>query len=47
MIREDFLQQNAFADNDAYSEYDRQASMLAMIRQYDTQCRAPPSAAGI
>ena len=38
MIREDFLQQNSFADNDAYSEYDRQARMLAMIRQYDTQC---------
>ena len=37
MIREDFLQ-NSFADNDAYSEYDRQARMLAMIRQYDTQC---------
>jgi len=38
MIREDFLQQNSFADNDAYSEYDRQARMLALIRQYDTQC---------
>ena len=39
MIREDFLQQNSFADNDAYSEYDRQARMLSLIRQYDTQCR--------
>ena len=38
MIREDFLQQNSFADNDAYSEYDRQARMLALIRQYDAQC---------
>ena len=38
MIREDFLQQNSFADNDAYSEYDRQARMLSLIRQYDAQC---------
>ena len=41
------MQQNSFADNDAYSEYDRQARMLAMIRQYDTQCLSAPSAAGI
>ena len=39
MIREDFLMQNSFADIDAYSEYDRQARMLALIRQYDTLCR--------
>ena len=40
MIREDFLQQNSFVDIDSYSEYDRQARMLAMIRDYDSQCRA-------
>ena len=40
MIREDFLQQNSFVDIDSYSEYDRQARMLAMIRDYDRQCRA-------
>ena len=40
MVREDFLQQNSFVDIDSYSEYDRQARMLAMIREYDTRCRA-------
>jgi len=40
MIREDFLQQNSFVDIDSYSEYDRQARMLDMIRQFDNQCRA-------
>ena len=39
MIREDFLQQNSFVDIDSYSEYDRQARMLAMIRQYENECR--------
>ena len=40
MIREDFLQQNSFVDIDSYSEYDRQARMLSLIREYDTRCRA-------
>ena len=40
MIREDFLQQNAFADVDTYSGYDRQARMLGMVLEYDTLCRA-------
>ena len=40
MVREDFLQQNSFVDIDSYSEYDRQARMLAMIRDYDVRCRA-------
>ena len=40
MIREDFLQQNSFVDIDSYSEYDRQARMLALIREYDSRCRA-------
>ena len=39
MLREDFLQQNSFVDIDCYSEYDRQARMLAMIRQYENLCR--------
>ncbi|OUQ78232.1 V-type ATP synthase subunit A [Flavonifractor sp. An100] len=46
MIREDFLQQNSFVDIDSYSEYDRQARLLAMIRQYDTQCRAAAERGG-
>ena len=46
MIREDFLQQNSFADVDAYSEYDRQARMLSIIRQYDTECRAAAGRGG-
>ena len=39
MIREDFLQQNAFVDIDNYSSYDRQAKMLALILNYDSLCR--------
>ena len=39
MIREDFLQQNSFVDIDSYSEYDRQARMLTLIREYDEHCR--------
>jgi V/A-type H+-transporting ATPase subunit A len=46
MIREDFLQQNSFVDIDSYSEYDRQARMLAMIREYDVQCRAASEKGG-
>ena len=40
MIREDFLQQNAFVDIDNYSSYDRQAKMLGLIIKYDDLCRA-------
>jgi V/A-type H+-transporting ATPase subunit A len=29
MIREDFLQQNAFTENDGYSSYDRQEKLLS------------------
>ncbi len=46
MIREDFLQQNSFVDIDSYSEYDRQARMLAMIRRYEDQCRAASERGG-
>ena len=46
MIREDFLQQNSFVDIDSYSEYDRQARMLSLIREYDTRCRAASERGG-
>ncbi len=39
IIREDFLQQNAFSDNDQYASYDRQAKLLNMVLQYDALCR--------
>ena len=40
MIREDFLQQNAFVDIDSFSDYRRQAMMMRLILDYDNQCRA-------
>ena len=40
MIREDFLQQNAFVDEDAYSSYAKQYRLLDMVLQYDVICRA-------
>ncbi|MCI2106727.1 MAG: V-type ATP synthase subunit A [Intestinimonas sp.] len=40
MIREDFLQQNAFTDVDGYSSYDRQEKLLSIILDYDKLCRA-------
>ncbi|MCD8353106.1 MAG: V-type ATP synthase subunit A [Clostridiales bacterium] len=39
MIREDFLQQNAFVDVDSFSTYRRQYLMLKMIKDYDAECR--------
>ena len=39
MIREDFLQQNAFTDIDGYSSYDRQKKLMAIILRYDLLCR--------
>jgi len=39
MIREDFLQQNAFMDEDAYSSYGKQYRLLDLVLQYDTKCR--------
>ncbi len=39
MIREDFLQQNAFVDEDAYSSYKKQFRLLDMVLQYDELCR--------
>ena len=39
MVREDFLQQNAFMDVDSYSSHDRQMRMLAMILDFDRLAR--------
>lgn len=39
MIREDFLQQNAYVDVDSFSEYDRQEKLLGLILDYDKLCR--------
>jgi len=40
MVREDFLQQNAFMDVDCFSTYDRQERMLQLILDYDKLCRS-------
>ena len=39
MVREDFLQQNAFMDVDSFSNYDRQGRMLQLVLDYDRLCR--------
>jgi len=39
MIREDFLQQNAFVDEDAYSSYAKQFQLLDIVLRYDEMCR--------
>ena len=39
MIREDFLQKNAFVDEDTYSSYAKQFRLLDIILQYDSLCR--------
>ncbi len=39
MVREDYLQQNAFTDVDGYSSYDRQSKLLDIILDYDRRCR--------
>jgi len=39
MIREDYLQQNAFTDIDGYSSYDRQGQLLDLILEYERRCR--------
>ena len=36
MLREDFLQQNAFVDEDAYSSYDKQFELMKMILTFDS-----------
>ena len=40
MIREDFLQQNAFLENDQYSSFDRQARLPELILRYKDLCDA-------
>ena len=37
-IREDYIQQNAFDDNDAFSTYDKQFKMLALVLSYYDIC---------
>lgn len=39
MLREDFLQQNAFDELDAYASYKKQNDLLALILKYNTLCR--------
>ena len=39
MIREDFLQQNAFVTEDAYSSYKKQYRLLGLVLAYDTEAR--------
>ncbi len=39
MIREDFLQQNAFVDEDAYSSYAKQFRLMDLVLRYDALCR--------
>lgn len=39
MIREDFLQQNAFMDVDSYTDYDRQKRLLGTILRYEDLSR--------
>ncbi|MDR1821854.1 MAG: V-type ATP synthase subunit A [Oscillospiraceae bacterium] len=39
MLREDFLQQNAFDELDSYSSYEKQAALLALILSYEKYCR--------
>ncbi len=40
MLREDFLQQNAFMDVDSYSDLERQKKLLGMILHYESLCRS-------
>ncbi len=40
IIREDFLQQNAFSDIDGFSSHDRQLKLMGLIYRYDELCRA-------
>ena len=39
MVREDFLQQNAFVTEDAYSSYAKQYRLLDLVLKYDVACR--------
>ena len=39
ILREDFLQQNAFLDTDAYTSMGKQMGLLSIILSYDEKCR--------
>ena len=39
MVREDFLQQNAFVTEDAYSSYAKQYRLMDLVLRYDEVCR--------
>ncbi|MCL2125523.1 MAG: V-type ATP synthase subunit A [Oscillospiraceae bacterium] len=39
MVREDFLQQDAFADVDSYTSYEKQATLLSLILYYNELCK--------
>ena len=39
MIREDFLQQDSFADVDNYTPYEKQATLLSLILYYNELCK--------
>ena len=39
MLREDFLQQNAFVDLDSYTSYGKQMDLLALILKYNDLCK--------
>jgi V/A-type H+-transporting ATPase subunit A len=39
IVREDFLQQNAFSDIDSYTSHDRQLKLMGLILGYDKLCR--------
>ena len=47
MIREDFLQQNAFIDEDAYSSYFKQFRLLDTVLEYDAACRGVINASNV
>jgi V/A-type H+-transporting ATPase subunit A len=39
IIREDFLQQNAFSDIDSFTSHDRQRRLMGLVLGYDKLCR--------
>ncbi len=39
MVKENFLQQNAFSDDDAYSSLEKTGGMLDALLQFNDQCR--------
>ena len=39
MVREDFLQQDAFTDVDSYTSYEKQATLLSLVLYYNDLCK--------